>query len=284
MKRAILIGLGLLMSLALVAPASAFVFVFADIEKTKDVTVNETIDIIKTADILVDVDAVPLGAAEAIALANQENIGSTVGAYIEDLQEPPQTGAIPDAGSGNSREATLLRSVGADENTFNTGIIGVNQEAGNMNNQGNNVALAVTDTVDSFANAEASASQITLMNRVFEDDADVEDPLFDQGKTDLIQKSINYELGIVGVNQSTGNMNNQLNNVAVAVGLGDVPVALSEADLGQATACNQVYSLGVVKTDTIVTSVNSNHGIVGVNQSAGNMDSQMNNVALSAIH
>jgi hypothetical protein len=283
MKRAILIGLGLLMSLALVAPASAFVFVFADIEKTKDVIVNETIDIIKTADILVDVDAVPLGAAEAIALANQENIGGTVGAYIEDLQEPPQTGAIPEAGSGNSREATLLRSVGADLDTRNVGIIGVNQEAGNMNNQGNNVALAVTDTVDSFANAEASASQITLMNRVFEDDQDVTDP-YDKGKTDLIQKSINYELGIVGVNQSTGNMNNQLNNVAVAVGLGDVPVALSEADLGQATAGNQVYSLGVVKTDTIVTSVNMNHGIVGVNQSAGNMDSQMNNVAMSAIH
>jgi hypothetical protein len=275
MKRAVLIGLGLLMSLALVAPASAFVFVFADIEKTKDVIVTETITITKTATITATVNVAPLAAAEALALANQENLGNTVAGEPDDGEPIPEF--------GNEKYAEIKGSIGADENTYNTGIIGVNQSTGNMNNQGNNVAVAVTSNADAFANAESSAAQINAFNRVYvnEGTADINTP---PQKTDLIDQSINYNKGVIGVNQSVGNMNNQLNNVAIAGGLDGVPVALSEADLGQINGANHVFEWSTVKIDEIKNAINYNHGVVGVNQSGGNMNNQANVVAIAAIH
>jgi hypothetical protein len=277
MKRAILIGFGLLMSLALVAPASAFVFVFADIDKTKDVIVQEWVTITKVATIDVDLNVQLTAAAEALALANQENLGNRVAGC--DNGECPRDGAAFD----NEKYATIEKSIGADANTYNTGIIGVNQSTGNMNNQGNNVAVAVTGNADAFANAESSAAQINAFNSVYvnEGTADINTP---PQKTDLIQGSINYNQGVIGVNQSVGNMNNQLNNVAIAGGLDGVPVALSEADLGQINGANYVFEVSTVKTDTILNSINNNHGVVGVNQAGGNMNNQANVVAIAAIH
>jgi hypothetical protein len=272
------------MSLALVAPASAFVFVFADIQKDKDVTVVENITITKTATITVTVTSEPEGAAEAIALANQENLGGTVSGYLGPGEEPPQQGP---PGVDNTRAALIEDSIGTSIDDFNTGIVGVNQDAGNMNNQGNNVALAVTDLPTAFVNAEASASQI---NGASIDDLNAgnlvetdEDGANGPQKTDTIDNSINNNYGIVGVNQSVGNMNNQLNQVSLAAGLGDAPVALSEADLGQYNAANIALEIGTYRTDTITDSVLSHQGIVGVNQSAGNMDNQANNVSVAAI-
>jgi hypothetical protein len=256
MKRAVLIGLGLLMSLALVAPASAFVFVFADIEKTKDVIVTETITITKTATIDVNVVGPTLAAAQALALGNQENLCNTVN----------ETEPI--------KESLIEGSVGAGENTGNNGIVGVNQASGNMINQGDNVAIAVTRDPSAFANAEASAAQISADNSVLENEVP-------KTKTDNILGSINNNAGIVGVNQASGNMINQLNNVAVAAGLSGVPIALSEADLGQFNACSSVNQSGASRNDTIFGSVLSNQGIIGVNQSSGNGDQQMTNVSIA---
>jgi hypothetical protein len=275
MKRAVLIGLGLLMSLALVAPASAFVFVFADIEKTKDVIVTETITITKTATITATVNVAPLAAAEALALANQENIGGSVQGYPLGSQNPAKQ---------NDRVSLIEYSIGTNEKDSNTGIVHVNQDSGNLANQGNNVALAVTDLDTAFANAEASASQINAGNFAWSDD--IEGPGGGSQGSGIndndIENSINNNFGIVGVNQNSGNFNNQLNNVAVAAGLGAAPVALSEADLGQFNACNTVLESGQTRYDTITGSVLSHSGIVGVNQSSGNGNNQATNVALSA--
>jgi hypothetical protein len=261
MKRAALIGLGLLMSLALVAPASACVFVFADVQKDKDITVVENITITKTATIDVTVIEDLTAAAESLALGNQENLDNEVA-------------GIDGPSSGNDREALIEFSIGTDEETGNIGIVGVNQSTGNMNNQGNNVAAAVTGSEDAFVNAESSASQINAGNSV---DA------VDETKISDIDTSVNYNMGIVGVNQSTGNMNNQLNNVALAAGLGGAPVALAEADLGQLNADNTVIETFSFKDDIIQDSINNNQGIVGVNQSTGNMNNQANVVAIGAV-
>jgi hypothetical protein len=263
------------MSLALVAPASAFVFVFADIDKTKDVIVKERVTITKVATIDVDLNVQLTAAAEALALANQENLGNTVAGEPDEGRPEPEF--------GNEKYAEIKKSIGADANTYNTGIIGVNQSTGNMNNQGNNVAVAVTDSADAFANAESSAAQINAFNRVYvnEGTADINTP---PQKTDLIDQSINYNKGVIGVNQSVGNMNNQLNNVAIAGGLDGVPVALSEADLGQINGANYVFEVSTVKTDTITNAINNNHGVTGVNQAGGNMNNQANVVAIAAIH
>ncbi|MFZ1060768.1 MAG: hypothetical protein WAP47_16415, partial [Candidatus Rokuibacteriota bacterium] len=95
----------------------------------------------------------------------------------------------------------------------------------------------------------------------------------DPDREATIKDSLNHNSGIAQVNQNTGNMNNQTNAVALAVGLG-ADVALSEAALGQVNAWNTVYDVATVKYDFIKGSVNSNTGIVSVNQSSGNMNNQ----------
>jgi hypothetical protein len=88
----------------------------------------------------------------------------------------------------------------------NTGIIGVNQNSGNMNNQSNAVAAAV-GLGAVVALSEGDLGQETSHNHV-DEVATV--------KTATIDGSINGNSGIVNVNQSTGNMNNQGNVVSLA--------------------------------------------------------------------
>jgi hypothetical protein len=110
-----------------------------------------------------------------------------------------------------------------------------------------------------------------------------------------IINSIIDNLGIVGVNQTAGNINNQLNVATVAACLDGV-MAIAEADLGQLNAYNTVAEpdpklldfcsgaeCGTNKNVLISGSVNGNIGIVGVNQTSGNMANQANiaNMAFS---
>jgi hypothetical protein len=290
MKRALLIGLGLLMSLALVAPASAFVFVFADVQKDKDVTVEETITINKTVTIDAKVVTAPEKAAESLALVNQDNFGNYA---CENCAE---------------KTDRITNSVNA-----NIGIIHTNQAAGNMNNQGNVVALAVDSSEipppppppeeppqadgTGFANAEASMSQsvgnFILLDGTIRDDDDTRPDLVVLKpnivnsiailyRDSWLQKSVLDNQGIVGVNQAAGQMNNQANSVSLAVSLLG-GVALSEADLGQHTFCgNGVYETATDKTAKIEGSILRNYGVIGVNQSSGNMANQGNNVSMAA--
>jgi hypothetical protein len=109
----------------------------------------------------------------------------------------------------------------------NTGIIHANQQVGNMSNQANDVAMAVSFAIGGVALSEALLGQFTIDNAVFESDAanpDNDNP--DTGQTGgagvgihrtaIIRNSISTNAGIVGVNQSTGNMANPANKVAFA--------------------------------------------------------------------
>jgi hypothetical protein len=132
-----------------------------------------------------------------------------------------------------------------------------------------------------FGHAQAHAEQDNTYNLV-----DAVNLLF---RDSLIDRSINGNLGIVHVNQATGNNNNQANGLAIGVALVGQGVALAEADLGQVNTCNEVYEsdsgggdFGINKTATIVDSINGNQGVVGVNQTAGNMANQANIVAIAA--
>jgi len=208
-------------------------------------------------------------AAEADSVVNQDNLSNTVIGNREGVDS-------------NFKSAKTASSI----NT-NSGIVGVNQDAGNMNNQANVVSIAVAmepspdaeGPLPSFANSQTSATQKNMDNRVHE----LENWLAGPQKEDSISDSINGNLGIVGVNQSVGNMNNQLNEVALAVA-DNCMVALAEADLGQYNANNTVLDFGTVRVDSISGSINNNHGIVGVNQSGGNMNNQANMVSISAMH
>jgi hypothetical protein len=285
MKKFLGVALGLGMCLALAMPASAIILVYGDIEKDKDIEVVEYVFIDKTINIQVTVVATPEGAAEATALVNQDVVGNAVVGTRYD----PQTGLpIPDpvgsapAAQGNFRTAIINGSILA-----NIGIVGVNQDAGNMNNQGNNYAIAVTD-VSLFAEAESAASQLNAFNRVRTCEGCIVDdvpPIVGVQKENDLLGSMNLNFGIVSANQSVGNMNNQLNSVAVAAGIGaGVLVAMAEADLGQFNAVNTVQEVNTNKLDLISSSLNGNHGITSFNQSAGNMNNQANIVSISFTH
>ena len=257
---------GVLLVLGMTVPAMADVWVYGEINKDKNIIVKENVTITKTIGINVTVDEALVKAAEADSLLNQKNLLNDVFGIGTEKNEKLDS---------NYRYAIIESSI-----NDNKGIVGVNQDAGNMNNQANVVSIAVAlepaAKLAAFANAQASAEQFNNLNNVtaFED--------WTKGpyKVDLISNSIWRNLGIVGVNQSAGNMNNQANQVVLAVA-DNTFVALSEADLGQFNAVNTVYEFGTIKTDTITNSINYNKGIVGVNQSAGNMNNQANVVSIA---
>ena len=87
----------------------------------------------------------------------------------------------------------------------------------------------------------------------------------------------------MGVNQSSGNINNQLNSAALAAGLDSVTNgALGEATLKQVNADNFLTHIAVFRSDSISGSINGNAGIVSVNQASGDMVNQANVHAIAA--
>lgn len=93
-------------------------------------------------------------------------------------------------------------------NSFNTneGVFMGNQNSGNINSQHNVLALAVADSAV-WALSDAGLNQVNSGNVAFETNS---------VKRDLITNSVNGNTGIVMINQSVGNMNNQATVVSVA--------------------------------------------------------------------
>lgn len=274
MKHVLFATTGIMLALAVSAAARADVDVLATINKTKDIEIDQTITINKTLTIDVDVAFELDGGAEAQALLNVTNSGNRV------------TGPDPESESGPlglDFEAVTTSSI-----NFNRGVWGVNQDAGNMTNQGNVVSIAgVSDGVEVFAQSQAHADQSNTNNHVFEEETltvpPTSDPrAFPTNKFAQLLDSVNGNVGIINVNQNSGNMNNQSNGVAAAIGIG-AEFAMSEGDLGQENSGNFVNELETVKVSSIQGSVNGNTGIVNVNQSTGNMNNQGNVVSVSAI-
>jgi hypothetical protein len=303
MKKALLATAGSALALILLAgavPAKADVNVVADINKTKQITVHETIDITKVVDIVVSSIITPDTAAEAQALMNVSNHGAVVGGPVNSVTDnnTPATldNRIPHVTDFHLRLSALMDNSG----NGNTGVWGFNQDVGNMTNQGNVVSVAGVTDLPAFTDAQSEADQANTNNKVTDFEivrvggVEVGDGTngtvnvnsvtagqFDAEKTATIQSSVNRNRGVMNVNQNAGNMNNQTNGVAVAVGL-EAQVAMSESALGQTTSNNQVFEVETVKRGLIDNSINGNTGIVNVNQSTGNMNNQGNVVSLAA--
>ena len=115
------------------------------------------------------------------------------------------------------RDAVIRNSINE-----NTGIVNVNQSPGSMNNQANLVSVAVSlisPGEGGVALSEADLGQVNGFNQVYESDSDPESdttPLFGINKSAEIRGSITGNVGIIGVNQASGNMANQANNVSAA--------------------------------------------------------------------
>lgn len=262
--------------LLVAGPALADVDVLVFYDKDKTIFVQEVIDINKNVAINVDVFSTPERAAEAEALINQE-------IFLNDACE-------------NCAEK---RDIIENSLNLNNGVVDVNQAAGNMNNQGNAVSISVDDRQvppdapeespkegDSYAQAQAAAEQDNLNNIV-----DATNLL---EKSARITDSLNDNNGVVHANQSAGNMANQANALAMAVGFAEGGVSIAESDLGQLNAANTVLESGeegpddaadgfIFKQATIENSVNGNSGVIGVNQTAGNMANQANVVSFAVV-
>jgi len=290
MKKILYSSVGSAFALALATtPAVADVNVLATLFKTKVILVDVEILKDKTVLLSADVDVLPTSAAEALAIANVTNTFNSVG---QSLQEGIPLHADYDI----YRRAAIDTSV----NT-NAGVVELNQDVGNMANQGNVLAFAVVFSLGgdipntTYVDAEAWVDQVNSDNHVThlengEDATPGGEPDFAPGNPNAadgnanvvatIGSSISGNSGIVGVNQNAGNMNNQTNVVALAVGFGTV-AALSEGALGQENTRNTVHESGVKKLASIGNSINGNTGVVHVNQAAGSNGNQANVFALA---
>lgn len=283
-------------------PASATVIVTGTVSKQKDITVTEDITITKTISVVATVNSAPNSVAEASVIINQTN---TENSACENCAEKLDT----ISNSINSNSGILVTNQAAGNNNNQGSSVAVAVDLGSGGNP-DNPPPAPDPTDTSFANAQASAEQ---QNGV------IYEPIFDPEtgrivgyeivsdvgnyveavnlvfRDALIETSINGNSGVVHVNQATGNNNNQANGLAIAVGLRPGGgVAIAEADLGQFNTFNQVFEsndsgdaenpaqVGIHKSASLIGSVNDNTGVIGVNQTAGNMANQANIVAVAA--
>lgn len=268
--------LGTAAALALSAgPVWADVITHGDIDKERDKLVFELVVKVKLAAVIVLVQDRPEKFAESEVVVNQRNQDNSA--------------------CENCAEKEDLIDLSASDNT---GITSINQSAGSMNNQGTAIAFSIDvgggvppddpddpDPVNTgFAEAVAVAEQINFAN-----DVNTVNILF---RNAIISDSGNNNAGVLYINQAAGNINNQTNALSVAVSL--VPgIALADAALGQLNSGNTVSedtdgtgSQGgfVNKLASIGGtggSFNGNTGIIGVNQTAGNMANQANVVSLA---
>ncbi|MFH1147931.1 MAG: hypothetical protein V1736_09530 [Pseudomonadota bacterium] len=238
---------------ALALPAFADVDVLATVDKHKDKTVTEDVDIVKFHEVRVKQLASPTNSAEAQAVKNDINRDNT----IDETETPVNKTATINAATGDG----------------SSGVVSLNQSPGSINNQGNATSVAVTDVGQAFVHAEASVEKDLYGNTV---------GTYQPNRTNLIDAALTGVTGILNVNQSAGNINNQNNATGLAVGANSI-AALSEADLGMDNYENTSFEDGGLLTDTLTNgALQGSFGIVNVNQSSGCMNNQANVVSVSA--
>ena len=267
---------------AIASPALADVTAVANIDKTKDVSVTEDVTILKDVNVTANVALDTSLAAEALALANISNNDNVTDRTID------QTGVAAGLFSSDARINRVNSITGSISD--NHGTVGVNQDTGNNVNQANLISAALTQQDSSFTNSEASVDQSNQNNLVdfsWTPDAEFPDALYDVDLSASMSDSVNDNTGVVGVNQNTGNNNNQTNAVALAAGLplaGEPGqgIALAEADLGQENTGNTVHAVNVNANASIDSSISGNTGIVGVNQAVGNNSNEANVASVGA--
>ena len=104
-----------------------------------------------------------------------------------------------------------------------------------------------------------------------------------------IVDSFNGSSGIVGINQSAGNLNQQLGVVVVGIGLDAGPdtVQLGDAQLRQigTSGDNTLTEEGVQgpRTNTLSNSFNDFHGIAQISQTTGDMNRVTQSIGVSII-
>jgi hypothetical protein len=147
--------------------------------------------------------------------ANQGNVvsagldfGADAFANAEAYAEQITSGnnAFHSEGTLGSRNAPPIDATVNNSYNDNVGVFMGNQNSGNINSQHNVLALAVADSAV-WALSDAGLNQVNSGNVALETNS---------VKRDQVINSMNANTGIVMVNQSVGNMNNQATVVSVA--------------------------------------------------------------------
>ncbi len=156
----------------------------------------------------------------------------------------------------------------------NRGIVSVNQESGNLNNQANVRVIALAEPGAFLQDVELWGSATKTGNTLISNGGERED---------RIEGSFGGGVGIIGVNQSSGNMNQQANVLVLAVGLvlGSEFAALGDSTLGEVSADNVLEGQPASSEDVIIDSFADFRGIAQVAQSSGDLNSAGNFLGVS---
>lgn len=204
---------------------------------------------------------------------------------------PGFSGAVSQIQEGNT-----LRQIGSNqstsiENVFQaaTGIVSINQSAGNLNNQ----AILVWLPISESATAPNVMSMAVLQNNKLE----TTNAFY---SVSIGPQAFKGGQGLVAINQAAGNMNNQLTTLSLSVGRqtpkntptnvgitdggGAAVVAVSNAQLTQIVASqnNEVTNNGSLTAKARIEdgAFQDFKGVVAATLTAGNMNQVMHHVTL----
>lgn len=147
------------------------------------------------------------------------------------------------------------------------GILTVNQASGDVNNQANVYALALVDGESVFLRMSIARSVRLTGNTLITGGGLQEN---------RIESSFGDSVGILGVNQSAGNLNQQANMMVLGGGLSKSPklAAVGDSDLEAVSAYNTLIPFGpeTVHSDVITGSFDGFQGIAQVSQTSGDLN------------
>jgi hypothetical protein len=138
---------------------------------------------------------------------------------------------------------------------------------------GIDAVAAVADGTLGVASGQVILNQSLTGNRVEEEGID---------HTASIEGSFLDSRGLVNINQDSGSLNNQANVRVLVFSGSDSRLQLLHVATEADASDNAVVSSGSAREDSIVDSFGGTVGVVGVNQSSGNLNQQSNLLILGA--
>lgn len=166
-------------------------------------------------------------------------------------------------------------SVGFEQSGQNNqGIVSVNQEAGNLNNQANVRVIALVLDGQVFQNFHFDVAQVRADNTL---------TVAGGVRETHITDSFTGSSGIAGINQSAGSLNQESNVLLMALGgtLGADVMQVGDGTLSVVSTNNTLnQGGGGTRTDSMTNSFGGYTGIAQVAQSAGDMNTISNRIVI----
>jgi hypothetical protein len=178
----------------------------------------------------------------------------------------------------NISRSTLFENSGRD----NFGIVNINQDAGNLNNQANVTVLAILQGGTHVGSAVHGLDVAPTAAR-----ADNTAITSGGHRENRIASSFTGTVGLVNANQSVGNLNSQANLVALSLGVLAVPefALLGDSALGEVAARNSVIREGPggSRVDVVTDSFGGYRGVALVSQVSGDLNVVRNTATISVM-